>query len=236
MSLHIAAKQGDIAKKVFITGDPLRAKYYAERWLENAFCYNHIRGMLGYTGTYRGDRISIQGTGIGIPSTALYLHELIYSYQVDFVLRLGTCGAIQHSLKLGDIIAATEAYTDSPVISTFIEKRDYPPRATSSLLMAAEKNSSRLSLDLKKGALFSTDLFYHEDDRCYDEWMQQGVLGVDMETSLLYAMASRYKIQSLALLTVSDHLRTRVALSAEHREKHADDMIRLALQVASSIN
>lgn len=233
MSLHIGARQGDVAKTVLITGDPLRAKYYAETWLEKPFCYNHIRGMLGYTGTYQSKKISIQGTGIGIPSTALYLHELIHSYNVECVMRLGTCGAIQSNLKLDQLILATEAYTDSAAVQSFLRNAD-PCKPSGELKSLAEKISKQLSIDLLEGPLFSTDLFYSEDPHRYDQYIQRGVLGVDMETCLLYAMSAYYKIESIALLTVSDNIITGAASSAEAREKNADEMIRLALEIILS--
>ncbi len=234
MSLHIEAKPGDIAQTVFITGDPLRAKHYAEKWLVSPICYNHIRGMLGYTGTYKGKKVSIQGTGIGIPSTALYLHELIHSYKVNCVMRLGTCGAIQKDLKLGEVILASEAFTDSAAVQTFLSSNSPRAMPSEKLVKTAESIAASLNINLKKGTLLSTDLFYSEDKYRYDSFIHQGVLAVDMETSLLYAMANFYKIESIALLTVSDNILTGTASSADDRERHADDMIRLALEVAYS--
>jgi purine-nucleoside phosphorylase len=192
--------------------------------------------MFGFTGNYKGKRISIQGTGIGIPSTALYLHELIHSYKVNCVMRLGTCGAIQPDLKLGEVILATEAYTDSAAVQSFSNSTSFTPKPSSRLIKIVENISSSLHIALKTGALFSTDLFYSEDPHRYDSYITQGVLGVDMETSLLYAMAEYYKIASLSLLTVSDNILTGTASSAEEREKHADDMIRLALEVIAAKN
>ncbi len=231
MSLHLGARQGEIASTVLITGDPLRAKFYAETFLENVVCYNQIRGMLGYTGTHKGKKISIQGTGIGIPSTALYVHELIHGYGVNCIMRIGTCGAIQPDLALGDVVMATEALTDSAAVQKFM-KDPTTPKADPGLLSMAETAARKLGIPIRKGPLFSTDLFYSEDNERYSKSMQQGVLGVDMETSMLYAMGAHFNIKGLSLLTVSDNLVTGKEASAEQREKQAGDMIRLALSIA----
>lgn len=230
MSLHLGAKPGEIAHTVLITGDPLRAKHYAENFLVNPFCYNQIRGMLGFTGTFNGCRVSIQGTGIGIPSTALYVHELIHGYGVNCIIRVGTCGALQKDLALGEVIAATEATTDSAAVAKFWRSAG-APKAGEGLLAAAERNAQALSVPLRKGPVFSTDLFYSEDSGRYDRATMSGVLGVDMETSMLYAMARHNGIQALSLLTVSDNLLTGAESSAEEREKQTTAMVKLALEV-----
>lgn len=232
MSLHIEAAPGQVADTVLITGDPLRAKHYAETWLRDAFCYNHVRGMLGYTGTYRGKRISIQGTGIGVPSTALYLHELIHGYQAKCIMRLGTCGAIQPGLQLADLVLATEAYGDSPAARSFLAQGAMSAQPNPHLATLARQVAGSLDIDLKQGAAFSTDLFYSEDPHRYDRWVRQGVLGVDMETCLVYAITAFYHVKSLALLTVSDNILTGTVAPAAAREKPGDAMIRLALEVA----
>lgn len=233
MSLHIGAKPGEIASTVFITGDPVRAKHYAEHFLADPVCYNRIRGMFGYTGHYHGRRVSIQGTGIGIPSTALYVHELIHGYQVKCIIRVGTCGALQKNLSLGDIVAATEAGTDSAVVSRFLPGL---PKADAVLLSLATETARELKMTLRLGPLFSTDLFYSEDNSRYEKSVTNGVLGVDMETSMLYAMGARYGVQTLSLLTVSDNLLTGAESSPEEREKQANDMMRLALKVIEQVS
>lgn len=230
MSLHLGAKPGDIAPIVLITGDPLRAKHYAETFLENPSCFNEIRGMLGFTGMYQGIRVSIQGTGIGIPSTALYLHELTHSYDVECIIRVGTCGALQADLSLGDLVAATAANTDSGAVTKFLRDREIA-RADQTLLQLARDTARDLKLPLREGPLFSTDLFYSEDEKRYDRSKTEGVLGVDMETSMLYAMGGWYGFKALSLLTVSDNLITGAESSAEEREKQANDMMRVALGV-----
>lgn len=233
MSLHLEAAPGNIAPVVLIAGDPLRAKHVAETNLQEAICYNQIRHMLGYTGTYRGQRISIQGTGIGIPSTALYLHELIHGYGVKVVMRVGTCGAIQPDLKLGSVIVATHAFTDSAAIRPFTNA--LAPAADSALAGQALAKAQALNIPVHAGPLFSTDLFYSPDTTRYEQPTAEGVLGVDMETAMLYAMASYFKIRALALLTVSDNILTGATAPAETREKHNQHMMHLALELAADL-
>lgn len=235
VSLHLGAKPGEVAPTVLITGDPLRAKHFAETFLENSFCYNQIRGMLGFTGTYRGKRVSIQGTGIGIPSTALYVHELTHGYRANCIIRIGTCGALQKDLQLGDIVAATEALTDSAAVAKFIRQPHSLPKANAQLLSFAESSAKELGLSLKKGPLYSTDLFYSEDNSRYGQSSMQGVLGVDMETSMLYAMGTRNNFKALSLLTVSDNLLTGQESTPVEREKQTNDMARLALEVVVKV-
>lgn len=235
MSLHIEAKEGEIAKTVLITGDPLRAKHHAEAWLEKPFCYNQIRGMFGYTGMYQGRPISIQGTGMGIPSTALYLHELICEYHGSCIIRVGTCGAIQENIKLGQVILATESGTDSDVVKQYLSPSLRNAVADPSLVSLAKETALKENVSLLTGSVFSTDLFYSEDPHRYEPIVKEGVLAVDMETSMLYAMASYFKVRSISLLTVSDNIVTGGALSAKDRERHTTDMINLALKIASTL-
>jgi purine-nucleoside phosphorylase len=232
MSLHIGAKPGDIAETVLITGDPLRAKHFAETTLTNPICYNTIRAMYGYTGTYNGTRVSIMGTGIGIPSTALYLHELIHSYGVKAIIRLGTCGAIQQNIALGQIIAADKSQTDSSAVAMISQTF---PKASETLLNLTKETASRLNVSVLTGSVFSTDLFYRDDDSTrWQEATKLGVLGVDMETSMLYAMGAKYNIQCLSILTVSDNILTGAITSAKDRETKTSTMLKLALEVAST--
>ena len=233
MSLHIGAQPGEIAPTVLITGDPLRAKYHAEKFLSDSFCYNHIRGMLGYTGMYRGKKISIQGTGIGIPSTALYVHELIHSYGVTCIIRVGTCGAIQQDIKLGEILLAEGAHSDSNVISVLSGDHNFKPVADTALLHKAQSAARNLGIATRSGKVFSTDLFYSDEDPGrWNEPLKAGVMGVDMETSVLYTMAAKYSLQSLSILTVSDNILTGETASAEDREMNTPAMIKLALEIA----
>jgi purine-nucleoside phosphorylase len=235
MSLHIEAKEGEIAKTILITGDPLRAKHHAETWLEKPFCYNQIRGIFGYTGMYQGRTISIQGTGMGIPSTALYLHELIRKYHTTCIIRVGTCGAIQKNIQLGQVILATESGTDSGVVKQYLSPPLRNAVADPSLASLAKETALWENVSLLAEGVFSTDLFYSEDPHRYELIMEEGVLAVDMETSMLYAMASFFKVRSISLLTVSDNIVTGEALSAKDRERHTTDMIKLSLKIASSL-
>lgn len=231
MSLHLEAGQGEIADTVLITGDPLRARHFAKH-LQNAFCYNHVRGMEGYTGSYKGKRISIQGTGMGIPSTALYLHELICDYHIKTVIRVGTAGALQPSLQLGQIVLADQAMTDSGVVQHYHKIIGKNPEANQDLLQLARAASKGLGIDLYEGTVFSTDLFYSEEANRYQTMLTQGVLAIEMETSMVYAMARYFSIRALSLLTISDHILSGEALSADYRELKTTEMLTLALELA----
>ena len=231
MSIHLEAKQGDIAKTVLITGDPLRARHFAKS-LDSAFCYNKVRGMEGYTGLYKGKKISVQGTGIGIPSTALYMHELIHDYGVRCIIRVGTCGAIQPGLALGQLILVSESGTDSGVVRHYHREEHKLPQADASLLAMAQRVALQQQKSLTLGHIFSTDLFYHEDPKRYDPLIAQGVLAVDMESSMVYAMAKHFIVQALSILTVSDHIVSKQALSATDREQKTTEMLTLALETA----
>jgi purine-nucleoside phosphorylase len=230
MSLHLEAAIGEIAPTVLITGDPLRARHFAT-YLEQSSCYNEVRGMFGYTGLYRGREISIQGTGMGIPSTAIYLHELIRDYGVKRVIRVGTCGAIQQELSLGQIIIATTADTDSSAVQHYTVKQQLPT-PNPILLRAATDLAPTLNISVQTGSIFSTDLFYTEDSHRYEELTRKNVLAVDMETSMVYAMANYFAVESLSILTVSDNILTGKALTAKDREQQTTEMLRFALEIA----
>jgi purine-nucleoside phosphorylase len=234
MSLHIGAKPGEIAPTVLITGDPLRAKHFAESSLNNAFCFNTVRAMYGYTGQYKQSRVSIMGTGIGIPSTALYLHELIHSYGAKNIIRLGTTGAIQRDLELGEIIVASKSQTDSNAVEYLSQTSELV--ASPKLLDHVHRIANVLNTPIKIGDVFSTDLFYRDDDAT--RWTipsQQGVLSVDMETAMLYAMGMKYGIDCMSILTVSDNILTGAVTSAHDRETKTLAMLTLALELASNI-
>ena len=231
MSLHIEADAGQIARTVLITGDPLRAKHHAEKFLLNPFCYNHIRGMLGYTGKYNDHDVSIQGTGIGIPSTALYMYELIHTYGVMCIIRVGTCGAIQKNIQLGQIILATAAITDSNTTLHYFKDPDFKPAPDPQLLQEAKDAARKVNVSILDGKVFSTDLFYSDQTHRWDDSAQQGVLAVDMETSMVYTMAAKYDIRCLSILTVSDNILTGEAAPAKDRELETGDMVKLALEI-----
>jgi purine-nucleoside phosphorylase len=232
MSLHLEAKQGQIADIVLITGDPLRARHFAKH-LQDAYCYNHVRGMEGYTGFYQGKKISIQGTGIGIPSTALYLHELICDYHIKTVIRVGTAGALQPDLKLGQIVLANKAMTDSAVVQHYHQATDNYPQASQDLLQQARASAEESGMTIQEGLIFSTDLFYAENPDRYQPMVSKGVLAVEMETSMVYAMAQYFSVRALSLLTISDHVFSGEALAAEERELKTTEMLKLALKITT---
>lgn len=230
MSLHIGAKKGDIAETILIPGDPLRAKFVAENLLENARCYNEVRGMLGFTGTYHGKRVSIQGTGMGIPSTSIYVNELISEFGVKNILRVGTCGSIHRDLKLGEVILAMSASGDSNVNRIQFEGMDYAPTADFSLLQSAYEASRKLNVKVIVGRVFSTDTFYSKNPNRWDLWAEHGILGAEMESSVLYTLAAKFKVRALSILTVSDNIITGESTTAKEREQAFMDMMRIALE------
>lgn len=233
MSLHIQATTGQIAETVLISGDPLRAKYVADKMLDDVICYNYVRGMLGFTGIYNGKRVSVQGTGMGIPSTAIYVHELIHEYGVKKIIRIGTCGGLQPDLKLGRIILAEKAYTDSSTNVLYNGSMDFTPTATDELLKLAGRIAEKNGIEYQQGTIFSTDTFYGpEDEHRWDTWIDRGLLGIEMETSILYTLAAKNNIEALSILTVSDNLITKEFYSAREREEVSLQMIRLALEIA----
>ncbi|NJN41512.1 MAG: purine-nucleoside phosphorylase [Flammeovirgaceae bacterium] len=231
MSLHIGAKSGEIAETVLISGDPLRAKYVTEKMLTDSFCYNEVRGMYGYTGTYNGKRVSVQGTGMGIPSTAIYVHELIHEYGVKKIIRIGTCGAIQPELELGQIVIADGSYTDSATHLQNFRTMDLPAIADEKLLSQAVEVAKKDKISIKVGKIFSTDTFYHDNGNRWERWTNNGVLGVEMESSMLYALASKHSLQALTILTVSDNIITKTYASSKDREQASLAMMRLALEI-----
>lgn len=232
MSNHISAAPGEIAETVLIAGDPLRARYVAEKMMTEVRCYTEIRGMLGYTGIYNGKRVSVQGTGIGIPSTAIYVQELIHGYGVKKIIRIGTCGALQPDLPLDQLILATEAYTDSHTHLLYYKDANVAARPDSTLLAKAGEIAYQQGISVVKGSVFSTDMFYHEDPDRWDHWKRCGVLAVEMESSVLYGLALKNHIQALTILTVSDNIMTGTSLSAQNREEASGSMMELAMEIA----
>ena len=232
MSIHIAAKPGNIAKTVLLPGDPLRAKYVAEQFLEDAVCYNEVRGMLGYTGTYRGKRVSVQGTGMGIPSISIYVNELIAEYGVKNLMRVGTCGSIQPTLGLKDVILAVTASTDSQVNKLRFHGADYAPAASFVLLKKAYDLAAEKQIAVKVGPVLSTDTFYHDNPDYWKLWAEYGILGLEMETSALYTLGAKHHVNTLSILTVSDDIVTGDKATSEERESSFTQMLQLALEVA----
>jgi purine-nucleoside phosphorylase len=231
MSIHIGAKSGEIAETVLLPGDPLRAKYVAENLLENAICYNQVRGMYGFTGTYKGKKVSVQGTGMGIPSISIYVNELISSYHVKNLIRIGTCGAFQPELKLRDVILAMTASTDSGFNKIRFNGMDFAPTASFHLLKKAYDVALQKGVDVKVGNILSGDTFYQDDPEAWKHWADFGVLAAEMETSALYTLAAKFKVDALTVLTVSDSLVTREEEPAEAREQSFMQMVEIVLEI-----
>jgi purine-nucleoside phosphorylase len=233
MSIHIGAKPGEIAERILMPGDPLRAKWIAETYLENATCYSTVRNMFGFTGRYQGIDVSVQGSGMGMPSIAIYTHELINEYGVKTLIRVGSCGALTDSLQLRDVIAANGASTDSAMNRLrFDGLVDYAPVADFFLLRSAVDAAERRGVEVHVGPIFAADAFYSDRPDLYDKLDNYGVLAVEMETAALYTIAARPRARALTLLTVSDHLKTGERTSAQEREQTFGQMVEIALDAA----
>lgn len=232
MSVHIGAKENEIAETILLPGDPLRAKFIAENFLDNPNCYNEVRGMLGYTGTYKGKRISVQGTGMGIPSISIYAQELIQSYGVKNLIRVGTCGAIQKDVKVRDLILAMSASTDSAVNRIRFKGIDFAPTANFELLKAAYDIAMERKKKVNVGSVFTSDTFYNEDKAAVENWAKHGILALEMETTALYTLAAKFGVKALSILTVSDHVLTGEETSSEERQSTFGEMVEIALDTA----
>jgi purine-nucleoside phosphorylase len=233
MSVHIGAERGQVAERVLMPGDPLRAKWIAETFLEGAECYSAVRNMLGYTGTYHGHPVSVQGSGMGMPSCSIYAHELINDYDVTTLIRVGTCGAIAPSLNLRDVIAANGSSTDSAMNRIrFAGLIDYAPVADFSLLRAAVVAAEQRGVRLHVGPVFAADAFYTDRPDLYDTLTDYGVLAVEMESAALYTIAARFGVRAVSLLTVSDNIRTGERTTAQDREQTFGEMVEIALDAA----
>jgi purine-nucleoside phosphorylase len=230
MSTHIGAKPGEIAERILLPGDPLRAKWISENFLDDAKCYSAVRSMFGFTGTYRGVPVSVQGTGMGAPSASIYAHELINDYGVKTLIRIGSCGALSEDLHLRDVVAAIGSSSDSAMNRfRFDGLIDYAPVADFGLLRTAVDVATGRGIEMTVGPVLTTDAFYTERPDLYDRLADHGVLAVEMESSALYTIAARYKARALTILTVSDHLRTGERSSAEDREQTFTQMVEVAL-------
>ena len=232
MSIHIGAKEGDIASTVLLPGDPLRAKYIAENFLTDAICYNEVRGMYGYTGTYKGKRISVQGTGMGIPSISIYVNELITNYQAKNLIRIGSCGSMQVDIKIRDVILAMSASTDSHINKIRFHGMDYASTANFDLLKKAYDIALKKDISVKVGSVLTSDTFYNDDPNSWKHWANYGILAVEMETAVLYTLAAKFKVNALSILTVSDSLVTREETTSEERQKTFNQMVEVALELA----
>ena len=231
MSTHLSAEPGQIAPYVLMPGDPLRARWIAETFLEDAKCYSEVRGMLGYTGTYRGERISVQGSGMGLPSVSIYANELFEAYDVQAIVRVGSCGALAEDLDLRDIVIASGACTDSSMNRIRFEGLDYAPVADFGLLRSAYDAAvaKALPVSTRVGLIFSSDSFYNPRPELVQRMVDYGVLAVEMEASALYTLAAKFKRRALAICTVSDHIVTGAETSSQEREQAFGDMVEVAL-------
>ncbi|MBL4932804.1 MULTISPECIES: purine-nucleoside phosphorylase [Clostridium] len=235
MSVHINAKEGQIAETILLPGDPLRAKFIAENFLEDVICYNEVRGMYGYTGTYKGKKVSVQGTGMGIPSISIYANELIQSYGVKNLIRVGTCGSYKEEVKVRDLVIAMAASTDSNINRIRFNGIDFAPTASFKLLKKSYDIAVEKGFDPKVGNVFSTDTFYNDNPEAWKKWASFGCLAVEMEAAALYTIAAKYNVDALALLTVSDSLVTSEETSAEERQNTFTRMIEVALETAITL-
>lgn len=229
MSTHIEAKRGEIAESVLLPGDPMRAKWIAETFLENPKCYNEVRGMLGYTGTFKGKPISVQGTGMGIPSALIYCHELINDYGAKNLIRVGSAGSYQRGINIRDIVIAMAASSTSGINNTRFVNCDYSPTADFDLFMKAVTYAKNNNIDIKAGNVLSSDQFYEDNFDSYKKWADFGVLCVEMEAAGLYTIAAKFNVKALAILTISDSLITGDSTTADEREGSFSKMIEIAL-------
>ncbi|MGR3714950.1 MAG: purine-nucleoside phosphorylase [Shimia sp.] len=232
MTVHIGAKPGDIAETVLLPGDPYRARWAAENFLEDAVCVNEVRGMLGFTGTYKGNRITIHGTGMGMPSTSIYVNELIRDYGAKTLIRIGSAGGMQDHVKVRDIVIAMTASTLSTPSRGIFKELNFAPCADYGLLRAAADAATAKGTPTHVGGIYSSDVFYDERPDLNEQMQRHGILGVEMEAAELYNLAARHGCRALAVLTISDHLLTGEALPSEDREKSFGDMVEIALEAA----
>ncbi len=228
---HLGAEKGEIAESILLPGDPLRAKFIAETFLKDVVCYTEVRGMLGFTGTYKGKRVSVQGTGMGVPSISIYVYELMSFYGVKNLIRVGTCGSMQEDVKLRDVVIAMSASTDSAVNKLRFKGMDFAPTADFDLLRRAWEKAGSLGISAKVGNVLTSDTFYNDDDKGWKKWAEYGVLTAEMETAALYTLAAKFKVNALSLLTVSDSIVTGESTTSEERQTTFNQMIEVALEV-----
>lgn len=232
MTIHIGAAPGEIAETVLLPGDPMRAKWAAESFLENAACVTRIRGMLGYTGTWRGRPVTIHGTGMGMPSLSIYVNELIRDYGARTLIRIGSCGAMQERVRLRDLILAMTSSSLSTPSRGIFRELNFAPSADYALLRAAADAAAAKGVPTHVGGIYSSDVFYDERPDLNEQMTRHGILGVEMEAAELYTLAARHGRRALAVLTVSDHLVTGEALPSADRETSFGDMVGIALEAA----
>lgn len=231
MSIHISAKPGEVAETVLLPGDPLRGKGIAEAYLDNVGTYSTVRGMLGQTGEFDGRRVSVQGTGMGMPSTAIYVNELI-SLGAKRLIRVGTCGSYQENINVGDVVIAMSASTDSAMNKQIFYQKDYAPSASYSLLTKAVGKAEEMNLKVNVGNILSSDSFYNPNPDHWRKWAEYGVLAVEMETSAIYTIAAKRQVEALTILTVSDSLVSGASASIEERQNNFMTMAEIALSLS----
>jgi len=234
MTVHIGAKPGQIAQTVLMPGDPYRARWAAETFLDDAVLVNEVRGMLGFTGTWRGHPVTIQGSGMGMPSLSIYANELIRDYDVQTLIRIGSCGGMQAHVGIRDVVIAMTASTITSPSSGIFREVNFAPCADYGLLAAAVRAAEGKGTKTHVGGVYSSDVFYAERPDLDEQMVRHGILGVEMEAAELYTLAARHGRRALAVLTVSDHLQTGEALPSEDREKTFGDMVEIALEAAFS--
>ncbi|WP_298910202.1 purine-nucleoside phosphorylase [uncultured Aliiroseovarius sp.] len=232
MTVHIGAEPGQIAETVLMPGDPYRARWAAETFLEGAKLVNEVRGMLGFTGTYKGNRVTIQGSGMGMPSISIYANELIRDYGAKTLIRIGSCGGMQPHVKVRDVVIAMTCTTVGTPSNTIFRELNYSPCADYGLLEAAVAAARGRDVGVHVGGIYSSDTFYDERPDLNKEMTRHGILGVEMEAAELYMLANRYGVRALGIMTVSDHLQTGEALPSDQREKTFGDMVEIALEAA----
>lgn len=228
---HNGAEKGHIAKKILLPGDPLRAKFIAENFLENPKQFNAVRNMFGYTGTYKGEEVSVMGTGMGVPSIGIYTYELIHNYGVEKLIRVGSCGAYQDDLELFDLIIAQAACTDSNYANQYNLGGVYSAISSYDLLSKAVDECKKKNFRYSVGNVMTSDIFYHDNPESWKAWKKMGVLAVEMESYALFCNAARAGVKALTILTVSDSLVSHKETTAEEREKSFTNMMEVALEI-----
>ena len=232
MTIHIGADKKDIADVVLMPGDPYRAKWAADMFLTDAKCVHEVRGMFGFTGMWNGNRVTIQGSGMGMPSMSIYANELIRDFDVQTLIRIGSCGGMQDHVKIRDVILAMTASAVATPSSTIFKELNFAPCADYGLLAAAAEKAKSMGVNVHVGGIYSSDTFYDERPDLNLEMQRHGILGIEMEAAELYILAARYGRRALSVMTVSDHLLTGEALPADQRERSFGDMIEIALTSA----
>ncbi|MGN0514332.1 MAG: purine-nucleoside phosphorylase [Lachnospiraceae bacterium] len=229
---HNAAEKGAIAKTVLMPGDPLRAKFIADTYMENVTCFNTVRNMFGFTGTYKGKEISVMGSGMGMPSMGIYSYELFSMYDVENIIRIGTAGGISDSVKLRDVVIGMGASTNSNYASQYKLPGTFAPLADFSLVRKAVEVAERENINVVVGNVLSSDTFYTDSSTDNDLWKKMNILAVEMESAALYMNAARLGKKAVAIFTISDHLYTGEALSAKDRQESFHEMVKIALEMA----